>query len=104
MHVCALYIPPKSSPPSFKDEIFDDISNDINNFENLQTLIMLCGDLNSGTGKLLDYVSDKEDDHLKDHLKVTTQIVTNRKSSDSEINNHGKKTNQFMYRKQFKNN
>ena len=90
LHVCAVYIPPESSP-YFKDDIFDDISNDINNFENLQTPIMLCGDFNSRTGKLLDYVPDKGDEHLKNNLKVTTQIVSDRKTSDSEINNHGKK-------------
>ena len=28
---------------------------------------------------------------MKNNLKVTTQIVSNKKSSDSEINNHGKK-------------
>ena len=92
MHICALYIPSEPSP-YFKDDIFDDISNNINNFENLQTPIMLCGDYNSRTGKsiLLHYVSDKGDEHLKNNLKVTAQIVSNRKSSDSEINNHGKK-------------
>ena len=89
MHICAAYIPPESSP-YFKDDIFDDISNDINNFETLQIPIMLCGDFNSRTGKLLDYVPDKGDEHLKNNLKVTTQIVSNRKTSDSEINNHGK--------------
>ena len=90
LHICAVYIPPESSP-YFKDDIFYDISNDINNFENLQTPIMLCGDFNSRTGKLLDYVPDKEDEHLKNNVKVTTQIVSNRKTCDSEINNHGKK-------------
>ena len=52
---------------------------------------MLCGDFNSRTGKLLDYVSDKGDEHFQNNLKVTTQIVSNRKTSDSEVNNHGKK-------------
>ena len=90
MHICAVYIPPESSP-YFKDDIFDDIGNDNNNFENLQTPIMLCGDFNSRTEKLLDYVPEKGDEHLKNNVKVTTQIVSNRKTSDSEINNHGKK-------------
>ena len=84
MHICALYIPPES-PPYFKNEIFGDISNDIKNFENLQTSIILCGDFNLRTGKLLDYVPGKGDEQFKDHLKVTPQIVINRKSSDSEI-------------------
>ena len=90
LHICAVYIPPESSP-YFKDDILYYISNDINNFENLQTPIMLCGDFSSITGKLLDYVPDKGDEHLKNNLKVTTQIVSNRKTSDSEINNHRKK-------------
>ena len=34
---------------------------------------------------------DRKTEHLKNNLKVTTQIVSNRKTSDSEINNHGKK-------------
>ena len=33
---------------------------------------MLCGDFNSRTGKLLDYVLDKGDEHLKNNVKVTT--------------------------------
>ena len=60
---------------------------------------MLCGNFNSKTGKLHDYVPGKGDEHLKNNLNVTTQIVSNRKSSDSEINNHGKKTNQFIKKK-----
>ena len=51
---------------------------------------MLCGDFNSRTGKLLDYVPDKGDERLKNNLKVATQIVSNRKTSDSEINSHEK--------------
>ena len=82
MHICAIYIPPESSP-YFKDEIFDNISN---NFENLHTPIIFCEDFNSRTTELLDYVPDKGNKHLKDHLKVATQIVANRKSSNSEIN------------------
>ena len=30
---------------------------------------MLCGDFNSRTAKLLDYVSDKGDEHFKNNLK-----------------------------------
>ena len=71
--------------------IFVHYTSHLNSFENLQTPIMLCGDFNSRTGKLLDYVPDKRDENLKNHLKVTAQIVSNRKSSDSEINNHGEK-------------
>ena len=71
--------------------IFVHYTSHLNSFENLQTRIMLCGDFNSRTGKLPAYVPDKGDENLKNHLKVTTQIVSNRKSSDSEINNHGEK-------------
>ena len=89
LHICAVYIPSESSP-YFKDDIFDDISNNINNFEKLKTPIMLCGDFNSRTGQLLDHIPDKGDEHLKNNLKVTTQIVSNRKTSDSESTIMGK--------------
>ena len=51
---------------------------------------MLCGDFNSRTGNLLDYVPDKGDEHLQNNLKVTNQIVSHRKTSDLETNNHEK--------------
>ena len=52
---------------------------------------MLCGHLNSRTGTLLDYVFDNGDERLENNLKVTTQIVSNRKVLIQKLTIMGKK-------------
>ena len=90
LYICALYIPSESSP-YFTNDIFHDIRDDINKFGALNNPIMLCGDFNARTGNLVDfipYLGEKQDTQ---NMNVPTQVNTQRRNSDHEINTHGQK-------------
>ena len=59
-YLCVCYIPPITSP-YFNEEIFDDLNEDINNFSNSQSSLLLCGDLNTRTGNIPDFICNTED-------------------------------------------
>ena len=84
LYFCACYIPPITSP-YFNEEIFHDQNEDINNFSNSQSPLLLCGDLNSGTRNNPDFICNTKDGNsLTD--QITTQIDTYRRNVDSEVN------------------
>ena len=81
-----LYSPITS--PYFNEKIFHDLNEDINNFSNSQSPLLLCGDLNSKTGNIPDFISNAKDGNsLTD--QITTQIDTYRRNFDSEVNSYG---------------
>ena len=91
LYICAVYMPPDSSP-YFKDDIFYDLNSDINDLINSKIPTLLCGDFNGRTGSLLDFIPHTGGEHTPDLLgSVTTQINTHRRNSDPECNSHGKK-------------
>ena len=60
LYLCACYIPPITSP-YFNEEIFHDLNEDVNNFSNSQSPLLLCGDLNSRTGNIPDFICTTKD-------------------------------------------
>ena len=76
------------SSPYFNEDIFHDLNEDINNFSNSQSPLLLCGDLNSRTGNIPDFIRNTKDGNsLTD--QITTQIDTYRRNFDSEVNSNG---------------
>ena len=87
LYLCACYIPPITSP-YFNEELFHDLNEDINNFSNSQSPLLLCGDLNSRTGNIPDFTCNTKDGNLLTD-QITTQIDTYRGNFDSEVNSNG---------------
>ena len=91
LYICAVYVPPESSP-YFSDEIFHDLSTEISGLAKSKIPVILCGDFNARTGNMLDCTPNTGDKHVSNVLNdFMTQINTYRRNSDSECNSHGKK-------------
>ena len=79
------------SGPYFNNYIFHDIRDDINKFGSLNNPIMLCGDFNARTGNLVDFIPYLGEKHDTQNMNVHTQVNTQRRHPDHEINTHGQK-------------
>ena len=87
LYLCACYMPPITSP-YFNKEIFHDLNENINNFSNSQSPLLLCRDLNPRTGYIPDFICNTKDaNSLTD--QITTQTDTYRRNFDSEVNSNG---------------
>ena len=84
LYLCACYIPPVTSS-CFNKEIFHDLNEDINNFSDSQSPLLLYGNLNFRTRNIPDFIyTTKDGNSLTD--QITTQIDTYRRNFDSEVN------------------
>ena len=85
-----VYIPPEGSTNAVGDtDIFDDLSASFQ-IRSKQGQVVICGDLNSRTGKLLDFINETYSGDIPPCTAFTTSKIP-RRNVDSKVNNYGKK-------------
>lgn len=93
VYICNAYIPPNNSKvlDNREIDIFDEIENGIENYSNLGH-VYICGDLNSRTGNLADYLTyDRYIDNDDDDLQEKQSDFLTRKNQDKVIDINGRK-------------
>ena len=71
-----------------KENLFDDLGNDIAYFSQNNAQVLLMGDFNARTSNLDDFVQ-KTDSHFTNTEFLTSEISTSRKNCDGELNSSG---------------
>jgi hypothetical protein len=85
--MCGVYIPPIKSP-YFDTEIFGNLENDVLYYSQKGN-VMLVGDFNARTSKLMDYISQEGNTFIND-ITENSFIPQVKNNFDNLINEHGK--------------
>ena len=95
-YIGSVYIPPSNSSygKDHRDTIWENLLMDIENYSNSGNII-LCGDFNSRTAMLLDYVNYDDIDKIQDHSYLNPNLtnfeVKRRLSMDKVATSNGRK-------------